>query len=194
MASSAEAAVRDYLRAVADPGSLRDDDRIANLNGQIEGATDGLERLRLRQQLLDAQEPSVGRYEEGFVTHAKAWADETGVTAKAFADEGVSAAVLRRAGFDVGGPGGRGRGRGRPAGTSGDGSGRKRTRVTVAQVREAIPAGTFTIKDLQEASGASPAVVRKVVSEEADAGRLKAQGSDPDHKGPGRAPVLYAKA
>lgn len=188
-AASVEHAVSDYLRALKDPDSLRDDDTISKLEQQLESSPDSLERLRLRQQLLDAQAPSIDRYEEGFVTHAKAWADDHSITSKAFAEEGVSAAVLRRAGFDVAG-GGTGRGR-RAAGA---GTGRKRTRVTVEEVRQAIPKGTFTIKMLQDESGASPAVVRKVVAEEMSSNRLTAEGTDPDHRGPGRAPVLYRKS
>lgn len=185
-AASVEHSVSDYLRALKDPNSLRDDDTISKLEQQLESSPDSLERLRLRQQLLDAQTPSIERYEEGFVTHAKAWADDHSITAKAFTEEGVSAAVLRRAGFDVAGPGARGR-----RGTGGGATGRKRTRVTVSEVRDAIPKGTFTIKQLQDLSGASPAVVRKVVSEEMSAARLKDEGTDQDHRGPGRAPVLY---
>ncbi|MDQ3528930.1 MAG: hypothetical protein M3425_03110, partial [Actinomycetota bacterium] len=64
---------------------------------------------------------------------------------------------------------------------------------TVDEVRAAIPKGAFTVKALQGASGASPAVVRKVVQEEVGAGRLKEQGTDPDHQGPGRAPTLYKR-
>ncbi len=93
---------------------------------------------------------------------ARAWAAEHGIGVKAFQKEGVQPAVLRRAGFEVSGGGGSRGGRGGRGGSSG--GGRKRTRVTVAEVRAAIPNGTFTIKTLQERSGASPAVVRKVVS------------------------------
>lgn len=191
---TAEAAVRSYLDAVRDPSSLRDDDAIEKLRSQLDEAGDAVERVRLRQQLMDAEQPSVERHEEAFVTHARAWADEHGVTAKAFADEGVAPEVLRRAGFDV--PGGRGRGRG-AAGRAQAGRPR-RTRVSAEEVRSAIgqaagSEGTFTIKQLQEVSGASPAVVRRVVAEEEQAGRVANTGTDPDHRGPGRAPVLYRR-
>lgn len=184
MAASGDSAVRNYLVALRDPSSLRDDDSIAALTQQLESSTDELERLRLRQQLLDHETPSIERFEDDFVTHAKAWADEQGVGAKAFEAEGVPAQVLRRAGFSVG--------RGRQGGRR-QSSGRTRTRVTVDEVRAAIPRGSFTIKKLQEASGASPAVVRKVVQEELAEGRLQEKGTDPDHRGPGRAPTLYRK-
>jgi hypothetical protein len=188
-AAAAETAVRDYLRALADPDSLRDDDQINELTNQLDKSDDPLERLRLRQQLLDLQSPSIERYEEGFVTHAKAWADEQGITAKVFTDEGVANDTLRRAGFDVAARGRRGRAR-----TSAPAPRARRSRVTSEEVRAAIPAsGTFTIKSLQDSSGASPAIVRKVVSEEESAGRLRNEGTDPDHRGPGRAPVLYRR-
>jgi hypothetical protein len=98
----------------------------------------------------------------------------------------VPAAVLRRAGFSVRGADGRGRGRGRSRQT-------RRTRVSAEQVREALPKGTFSTKDVQEAIGASPAVVRRVLREEVEAGRVSNEGADPDHQGPGRAPTRYRR-
>jgi hypothetical protein len=189
--AAAESAVRDYLRALKDPSSLRDEDTINDLTKRLEQSDDALERLRLRQQLLDAEAPDVERLEEGFVTHAKAWAEDIPISVNAFLAEGVAPDVLRRAGFPVPGPARRGRaarGGGQAVGTRA-----RRSRVTVDEVRGAIPDGTFTIKTLQEVSGASPAVVRKVVAEEESAGRLRSEGTDPDHRGPGRAPVLYRK-
>lgn len=185
MAASAETAIRKYLVALRDPSSLRDDESISALQQQLDNSNDELERLRLRQQILDHETPSVERFEDEFVTHAKAWADQQGVGSKAFEAEGVPASVLRRAGFT-------GVARGRRGGRRG-GAGRTRTRVTVDEVRAAIPRGAFTIKALQEASGASPAVVRKVVQEELAEGRLQEKGTDPDHRGPGRAPTLYKR-
>jgi hypothetical protein len=63
--------------------------------------------------------------------------------------------------------------------------------VSSDEVRAAIPKGTFTVKDLQERSGASAAVVRRVISEEVEAGNVSDEGPDPDHSGPGRAPAIY---
>ena len=178
---SAESAVRTYLAALRDPSSLRDEARLEQLQSQLENSSDELERLSLRQQIMDLESPSVEQYESDFVTHAKSWADEHGITAAAFEAEGVPSQVLRKAGM-TSGPRGR---RGRRSGT--------RTRVTVDEVRAAIPRSSFTIRTLQAASGASPAVVRKVVAEELREGRLNEQGPDPDHRGPGRAPTLYKK-
>lgn len=175
---STAAAVRSYLAVLRDPSSLRDEDALAKLREQLEGTDDDLERLRLRQQILDMEHPSIDRYEDEFVMHAKEWAEEHGVTPKAFEAEGVPGGVLRRAGMA---PSAQRRRKG------------TRTRVTVDEVRSLIPRGSFTIRRLQEISGASPAVVRKVVTEELESGRLKELGTDPDHTGPGRAPVLYKK-
>jgi hypothetical protein len=77
--------VRSYLTALRDPGALRDDDAIAELETADRIERDPIERLQLRQQVLDAKAPQVKRYEDEFVTHAKACADEHGVTGKAFA-------------------------------------------------------------------------------------------------------------
>ena len=184
--AAAEKAVRGYLGALNDPTSLRDESTLTQLRKEHEGTTDTLARIQLRQKILDAENPSIESYEEGFVTHAKAWADDKGVTADAFLAEGVDPSVLRRAGFSVSA---------RQRGGSRRRAGRttRRTRVTADQVRGAIPRGGFTVKQLQERSGASPVVVRKVIEQETKAGRLQKVGPDPDHRGPGRAPVLYKR-
>ena len=188
MTKTQDAAMRNYLASLRDPAALRDEDAIAELHTKIDRTDDDIERLKLRQQLLELQDPPLERYEAAFVEHAKAWADTTGVTADAFVAEGVPAAVLRRAGF---------------RGVANDGPRRTRRttarattprrRVSADEVRAAIPTGTFTAKDVQQASGASAAVVRRVIGEEVDAGNLTDQGPDPDHTGPGRAPTVYRR-
>lgn len=181
-----EAAVRNYLLSLKDPNALKDTEQIAALQSKLEQTDDELERLQIRQQLLDLESPVVERYEDEFVTHAKAWADELGITEQTFLAEGVPAQVLRKAGFrNV--P----LGRGRKATTRPRGG--RRRRVSADEVRAAIPKGSFTIHRLQELSGASPAVVRRVVQEELASGNVTEDGKDPDHRGPGRAPVLYRR-
>lgn len=181
---SQESAIRNYLVSLKDPSALKDEDHLASLQRKLEETDDELERLQLRQQILDAERPPVAKFEEEFISSAKAWADEHGITDRAFLAEGVPPQVLRKAGFrNVGG--GRGRTAPKPA--------RGRSRVSAEEVRAAIPKGTFTVKRLQEESGASPAVVRRVVQEEIDAGRVTEAGTDPDHRGPGRAPTLYRR-
>lgn len=126
-------------------------------------------------------------HEAAFVEHARAWAEAAGVSGKAFAAEGVPADVLRRAGFrDVTDDG-------RPRTRRRTGAGR-RASVTADGVRTAIPSGTFTVRRLQELSGASAATVRRVIGEGVRAGSLIQRGVDSDHDGPGRAPTTYERS
>lgn len=185
MAKSQDAAVRNYLISLKDPGALTDKDQAAELQTKLEQSTDELERLQIRQQLLDIENPPLDKFEQEFVTHAKAWADANGVSDEAFLAEGVSPNVLRKAGFRTVRAGAA------RAASAARARGGRRQRVSADEVRAAIPKGTFTISKLQDASGASPAVVRRVVQEEVDAGRVQDTGKDPDHRGPGRAPTLY---
>ncbi|MEX2619260.1 MAG: hypothetical protein WD250_03475 [Egibacteraceae bacterium] len=183
--TDSESAVRNYLLALKEPTALRDDNLVGELRQRLESTDDQLERVQLRQQVRDAENPSIERFEDEFVTHAKEWAEAHGVGASAFAEEGVPDAVLRRAGLL------RGRGRGRSGRKSG---GARSPRVSAADVRAAIPRGTFTIKQLQERTGGSVATVRNVVKEAEQQGLIEPQGSDPDHVGPGRAPTLYKRS
>ncbi|WP_370326389.1 hypothetical protein [Euzebya sp.] len=169
---------------------MKDDDAIESKQAELDAAEDVISRLQLQEELRKLSAPSLEAVEEDFVVHAKSWADESGISAEAFAAEGVPTAVLRRAGFQVGG----GRG-GRRQRRSASGTRRSSgTRVTTEEVIESIPSTAFTVKQLREISGASPAVVRKAISAEQEAGRLSDLGPDPDHSGPGRAPTLYKRA
>lgn len=182
MAISAERAVREYLTSLKNPSALRDEEKLTELRQRLEGTDDEVERLKLRQQILEAENPSLNGYEDNFVIHAKAWADKAGVSDDAFLAEGVPPKVLRKAGFR------------NVARTPAPSSGRTtRTRVSADEVRAAIPNGQFTVKDVQNASGASAAVVRRVVGEEVEAGNVTEVGPDPEHSGPGRAPTVYSR-
>jgi hypothetical protein len=194
MAAAAEQVVRTYLAALRNPDSLRDDDSITKVEQQLADADDPIERLHLHEQLAGLHTPSLGSIEEDFIAHAKAWADEAGITDKAFTAEGVDADVLRKAGFSVAGGGRRG---GRRSGGSAKTPQRRQSsgkRVTTEQVVAAMPKKAFTVKQLQEASGASMAVVRKAIAQQIDAGTLSDAGKDTGYSGPGRSPTLYKRA
>lgn len=182
--AASESAVRNYLVALKDPAALRDDDLVTELQQRLEATADQLERVQLRQQVRDAENPAIERFEDEFVAHAKEWAEDHGVGASAFAEEGVPDAALRRAGLL------RGKGRGR---TARKGGAARSPRVSAQDVRAAIPRGTFTIKDLQERTGGSVATVRNVVKAAEQEGLIQPQGTDPGHVGPGRAPTLYKR-
>lgn len=185
--ASPETIIRTYLSALRDPSSLKDDEAVAGKQQELDATEDSISRLRLHQELRMLSAPSLDAVEDDFVVHGKAWAEEQGISAEAFAAEGVPSSVLRRAGFSVA--------RGK------EGSGRKPvtrrrtsgTRVTTDEVIAAMPKAAFTVKVLREISGASPAVVRKAITAEVQAGRLVDGGTDPDHTGPGRSPTLYRK-
>jgi hypothetical protein len=183
----ADEAVGRYLRALRDPSSARDEATIQELEQRLATLDDPVERLLARSDLLRATQADASSFEAGFTEHAKTWAEANRVSAEAFTAEGVPADVLRRAGFRVGGRvGGRG-------GTGRQRSDRRRTRVGVEKIREALPKGKFTLRQVQEATGASPATVRKVVMEQVAAGKVKELGPDEKHAGPGRAPTLYKR-
>ena len=184
--AAAEKAVRTYMTAIQDKAALLDSEKISKLERKLSETVDVVKRVQLRQELLEARNPQAAqaKAEQDFVKHAKGWAESKGVTADAFIAEGVSQDTLRKAGYRFTNTA---RGR-RAASTAG-----RRTRVTTEQIRDAIPDGAFTVKDLEQASGASTATVRKVIDEELEAGKLADDGADPDHSGPGRAPTLYKK-
>lgn len=178
-----EQAVSNYLAYLRDPESIIDHARVQELTDALEQTTDPLERLRLRQELEQAQTADEAAVREAFVTHAQAWASEHGVSASAFEAEGVPADVLREAGLMPRST------RRRP--------GRRVSRVGADDVRMAIPkrkGSTFTIPSLAEKTGASVATARKVVKDELLAGNIVERGSETDHKGRGRPPTLYARA
>ena len=181
-----EDAVRNYLTAIKKPSELIDASKISELKAELERSQDPVARVQLRQQIVDAEKPALAKYEDDFVTHAKAWADKQGISAEALAAEGVETKVLRKAGFKVVQPAVAGRRR-TPS--------RTRVRVSSEEVRKAIPKkGTFRIKDIQDKTGASAAVVRRVVQTAEEEGKISKKGTDPDHKGPGRAAMIYEVA
>jgi hypothetical protein len=100
VAATAEDAIRNYPYLLHLNGATVpfEDERVAELRQRLEASADPIERVQLHAELAHASDPA--RLEEAFVTHAKTWADDKGVTAKAFEQEGVSRDVLRRAGLD----------------------------------------------------------------------------------------------
>lgn len=177
-----DAAVRNYLQALKDPESLRDDEAIKKLGRRLEEAEDPLERLKLRAELERAQQVDPLAYEHGFVAHAKRWAQAYGVSAASFKAEGVSDDVLDRAGLTEG----RRRQRA-PARSS-------LRRVSRDEVRDAMRRhGAFTMRQVQNETGASRETVRAVLNELLDAGEVHHAGPDDSHTGRGRAPSVYQR-
>lgn len=177
---SQDAAVRHYLQALKDPDSLRDDEAISQLQRRLEHTEDPLERLELRAELERAQQVDPGAYEYGSIAHAKRWARAHGVSSASFKAEGVSDDVLARAGLIEG------RRSQRSPATS------RRRRVSRDQVRQAMRRyQAFTMRQIQNDTGASRETVRAVLNELLDAGEIQAAGTDQAHTGRGRASTMY---
>lgn len=183
---NAEEAVRQYLLYLEDPSKLRDEEKIKQAEAAVRSATDPIERLKAHAALERAQAVDGSEYREAFIRSARAWADANGVSAAAFQALGVPEQDLRAAGI-------LGRGRGRTTRARGGQPGPRRGRVTIEDIKRRVPSGEFTLRQLQEITGASPATIRKAVSEMVDKGEIKELGPDQSHGRRGKAPILYRK-
>lgn len=107
----AETAVRKYLLYLEDPTKLRDENEVAIWVKAVDDAEDPLDKLGAIAKLHQVSSVDEEPLREGFVRHAKAWADEQGIPARAFSGLQVPDEVLRQAGFEVAYRRGRSRGR-----------------------------------------------------------------------------------
>lgn len=165
--SEAEKAVSQYLTFLHDPDSLIDTDQIEELQQQLQEESNPTMRLQLQSELKQCSQPDEEQLREKFAIHAKAWADENGVVADAFIQEGVSPSVLSEAGFDI------------DTNTK-----RSSTDEVVNWIHS--QRYQFTIQKAMQATGASRHTVRKALN---IAGVRTAGPGDSD--GPGRAPELF---
>ncbi len=184
--SEAESSVRRYLQFLQDPSSARDEAAISAAQAAVDSAKDVIDRIKALAVLERASTADAEEIRSGFVLHAKAWATENGVTAAAFRQMQVPATALMEAGVLDGSPARKGKAKGSAAARS--------ARVGIHAIQDAIPAGDFTLSDLMERAGGSPATVRKAVEALVGTGVVERVGSDPKHQGRGRAPILYRKA
>lgn len=189
-AGDAEAVIRKYLLFLDDPSKLRDEAEIEQKNKAVEAADDPIERLKAIADLKRVSEVDEAPLRAGFVEHAKAWADEVGVPVAAFQEMKVPDDVLLEAGFDVVAQRRRGRG-------AAVGEGRQRAKsVSTDEIKTWVldHADTFTLADVMNGIGGSPATVRKAVEELVEAGRVDKLGPVPAWHGRGRAPVQYKRS
>lgn len=181
----AENSVRRFLVLLTDPDALRDDVAVQQLQGKLADTSDPLERLALFSAIERAANVDAQGIRADFHRDARAFAETHGITSSAFAAMGVSRDDLRAAGLlsapQRSAP--RASEAKRPAGR----------RSTVDDVFAAIPSDPFTLKQLEELSGASTLTVRKAVDAMLLAGSLSQIEPDPAHSGPGRAPRRYVR-
>lgn len=176
-----------YLQYLEDPSQLVDEGSIAQLEQDVSMAKDPLDKLRAIAALERVRAVDGSTFEEEFIREAKAWADGEGIPVAAFRSMGVPDDVLARAGFEDG----RRRG-GRATRRSSVRTGRARSTSTDEIQRWVLStSASFTLADVQQSVGGSPATIKKAIDELTDAGRLENLGPVADHAGRGRAPYHY---
>ncbi len=181
---SAEQAIRDYLKFLADPKSMRDETEVLRLEAAANTADDPIEKLRLLSAAQRAGEVDGAHFEQAFVANARSWANAEGVTPDAFRTVGVPPHVLAAAGLA----------KERPAQAKGAAKRTRSAAVSVETVTANVPDGPFSVRALMESSGASLQTVRKAVRGMLAAGELIDLGLDRDWDGRGRTPTLYQRA
>ncbi|HLM64953.1 MAG TPA: hypothetical protein VK306_11695 [Acidimicrobiales bacterium] len=188
-----EGAVRLYLLYLDDPSTLRDDAAVQRKTQAVLDAKDPIDKLRALAELERAASIDEGPLRQGFVDHAKAWADAQQIPVAAFRELQVPDVVLRAAGFEVAAPTGRRR---RGASAPPAGARQRAKAVPVDEIKAHVldHKGTFVLTDVQAAVGGSPATVRKAVEELVEAGQVERLGLMPDYQGRGRAPIQYSRS
>lgn len=184
--ATAERIIRRYMLALRDPMSLLDTDEIAGLEKRLDGLTDPIDRVMVRQRILEESTPDFGTAEADFVSVAARWAADQDISVEAFIAEAVPRATLKKAGFAIN----KGNAKQRSSTTR---LKPKRARVGRDEIRQRVPSSAFTVSALVDLTGGSPATVRDVVVDLVDRGELVAQGPASDHRGPGRAPMVYKR-
>ena len=189
-APEAEEAIRRYLTFLDDPSKLRDEGEVQRRTVAVLEAQDPIEKLKALALLEKASAIDDQALRVAFVAAAKAWADEHGVSVKAFRELGVPVEVLTEAGFEV--PPDARRRTARTA-VTGEGGERRRTGVTSAVIKEATLTFTepFTIAEVMAKAGGSPLTVRKAVEDLVKEGTVERRGPVPGYAGRGRAPIQY---
>lgn len=168
--------MRDYLQFLRDPASMRDEHEIARLTLAVSAATDPLEELKMRSALAKAADDDGQQYRDAFVDHAKSYAESNAIAVEAFRAMGVADVDLRDAGL-----------------LSSQRASPSKRRVSMETIRAAIPAGSFTSKDLEARTGAAYVTIRKAITDFVAEGLLDDLGPMPNYSGRGRVPTLYQK-
>lgn len=188
-----EAAVRLYLLWLEDPAKLVDEVSVRRAETAVENAKDPLDRLHALADLEHARQADGDQVQLDFVAHAKGYAEEQSIPVSAFEEMGVPRDVLGEAGFEVARRGGRGRGR--SGASTARSSGRQRAqRVPLEDIKAVVTSQMskrFTLSELGEKAGGSPATLRKAVDDLIEAGKVKKIGPQEGYSGRGRAPTVY---
>ena len=184
--ASAEQAVRQYLSWLSNPDLLRDEARISDLRAKADGETDPIAKLKILTELERASAVDAEGVKLAFIQHAKSWADANDVSAGAFRMLGVDEVMLAAAGLVAGR-----RRRIRRV----DATGRRAANVSATVIKERVAtlSEPFTLSDLMNDVGGSPATVRKAVDELIAEGSVERLGPMTHHAARGRAPIQYRR-
>lgn len=168
-----------YLTYLEDPRKLVDPSEVKKLEGKVAAAKDPIERVKAIAALNRAKAVDEASYKYDFIKHAKAWADAEGIPEHAFREMGVAEDVLRAAGF--------GRAARSPRGSAARGraEGGRRRRMNVDDLASGILglSEAFTMKEIIEQVGGSPATVKNVVSALESQGRIVPAGEKAGARG-----------
>jgi hypothetical protein len=99
MSVAKEQAVRMYLQFLEDPLSAVDTTQLASLEAKMSETRDPVEKLKLMTAIDGLADMAGAAIRGRFVKHALSWATSHGVKAKSFAALGVPQSVLVDAGF-----------------------------------------------------------------------------------------------
>ena len=190
-----EEAIRKYLESLGQSDKpVVDREAVNALKLQIRSEADLIEKAKLLSELEREEAgrvPDRSGDEAVFVTEAKAWADESGITPGALQALGVPGDVLRRAGFKVEAastPGAARRGR-----KSSGGRAPAIPLDDVAAAARKLGSG-WRLADLAGVLDRDPMTVRNYVTKLVEQGVVADLGEDPRHAGRGRAPKIYGVA
>lgn len=194
MVDQNERAIRRYLAYLEDPRSAVDDEHIAELEKQFETTVDPIAKLRVLSDLERATLPNADQLETDFVRHAYQWATENKIAPNAFRALGVDPELLKKAGFSR-----------QEIKHNATGTGLKalsrpkrpvRAPVRIDRVVEIVrnQSDTFSIRDISNQSGATPATVSKAVSALLHSGELRESGPLPNQRSRGKIPTGYQLA
>lgn len=173
-----ERAIKAYLLYLEDPEQVIDRHQVAAAERAVAAATNPVEKVLALSQLERARKPDVDMLRAGFVAHAATWAQRHGATARAFAEAGVPADVLKDAGLDLNAtpP---------PAVPS-------RRTVSNETLLRTVPRGKdFRVSEYAALGNVTMSRARDQLAQLVRADRVRVVGPDPTWPGPGQPPLLY---
>lgn len=189
MPTDPESAVRLYLLWLDDPTKLIDQAAVKKAEAAVQAAKDPLDKLQALADLEHAKQADTDQLAQDFIAHARGYATANNIPVSAFQEMKVPNDLLRQAGFDLPGRGGR-TARARPSSSSST----RAPRVSLDIIKAAtlsLPK-QFTLNDVGEkAGGGSQATIRKAVEELVSDGKAKKLGPKENYTGRGRAPTVY---